>query len=570
MRLLSRKILSMMGSAALALLWGCGPVSEQEALLDETTGGQQVGTMESLLTTAQKRARCDAIKAITGPRGITNPLVYAGIAHHETGLAQCWSEATWACQGPHSSDCGGPVIAGSGDGACSLQQGGLGMYQLDSGTYSQTLAAHGNGILNIGGNIQAGVNVIINKVRVCPNTRAMFTNDAQAIAWINTARPGTSAFETFLTTMAWCYNGCSPTGCSNHNNMREKYRSATESLRTLFGDAYWSGSCTVGGAILERYNSLGGAGGILGACTTSELTTPDGVGRYNHFQNGSIYWTPTTGAWAVNGNIHAKWAALGWETSALGYPITNETATPDGVGRYNHFQNGSIYWTQATGAFEVRGFIREKWSALGWETSPLGYPTTDELGTPDKVGRYNHFQNGSIYWTPETGAHEVRGLIHAKWSSLGWETSYLGYPTTDEVVAADGVGRYNHFQRGSIYFTPATGAHEVIGDINNKWVALGREAGLLGYPLTDETKTPDGVGRFNHFQNGSIYWTPTTGAHEVHGPIRAKWESLGWETGALGYPVKDEYAVTGGRESEFQKGFLTLNTTTNTVTVRMK
>jgi hypothetical protein len=34
--------------------------------------------------------------------------------------------------------------------------------------------------------------------------------------------------------------------------------------------------------------------------------------------------------------------------------------------------------------------------------------------------------------------------------------------------------------------------------------------------------------------------------------------------------VSDEYAVTGGRESEFQKGFLTLNTSTNTVSVRLK
>lgn len=70
--------------------------------------------------------------------------------------------------------------------------------------------------------------------------------------------------------------------------------------------------------------------------------------------------------------------------------------------------------------------------------------------------------------------------------------------------------------------------------------------------------------------DGSIYWTPATGAHEVHGPIRAKWAELNWEKGSLGYPVTDEYAVTGGRESEFQKGFLTLNTATNTVSVRLK
>ncbi|KFA87617.1 LGFP repeat-containing protein, partial [Archangium violaceum] len=135
-------------------------------------------------------------------------------------------------------------------------------------------------------------------------------------------------------------------------------------------------------------------------------------------------------------------------------PITDELTTPDGVGRYNHFERGSIYWTANTGAWEIHGDIREKWKQLGWERSDLGYPTTGELKTPDGAGRYNHFQNGSIYWTQATGAHEVRGLIKAKWGELGWETSYLGYPTTDEQGAADGVGRFNHFERGSIYFTP--------------------------------------------------------------------------------------------------------------------
>ena len=40
----------------------------------------------------------------------------------------------------------------------------------------------------------------------------------------------------------------------------------------------------------------------------------------------------------------------------------------------------------------------------------LGYPTTDESGTPDHIGRYNHFAGsggGSIYWTRTTGAHAV-------------------------------------------------------------------------------------------------------------------------------------------------------------------
>jgi uncharacterized protein with LGFP repeats len=72
---------------------------------------------------------------------------------------------------------------------------------------------------------------------------------------------------------------------------------------------------------------------------------------------------------------------------------------------------------------------------------------------------------------------------------------------------------------------------------------------FLGMPVTDETATRDGVGRYNHSAagpggHGSIYWTATTAAHEVHGEIRRHWAKLGFERGVLGYPVGDETAVT--------------------------
>ena len=226
----------------LATVLGCGPVVEDAGLPSDTGG------MESALTVSQQRARCDSVKSVAAPRGITNPLIYAGIAYHESGLAQCYSEASVHCAGPYSSDCGGAVLAGSGDGACSLQEGGLGMFQLDSGTYSQTLSAYGNAILTVNGNISKGIDVIINKVRVCPNTRDLFTTDEQAIDWLNSAKPGTDNYETFLTTMAWCYNGCSPTATScNHNAMRSAYDNGVRYLLNTFGDAYWYDSLPVAG-----------------------------------------------------------------------------------------------------------------------------------------------------------------------------------------------------------------------------------------------------------------------------------------------------------------------------------
>ena len=136
---------------------------------------------------------------------------------------------------------------------------------------------------------------------------------------------------------------------------------------------------------------------------------------------------------------------------------------------------------------------------------------------------------------------------------------FLGNPVDEgagsaEMDLGDGRGRARDYEHGSIYFTQQTGAHEVHGDIRVKWAQLRGHRSFLGYPTTDETGTPDGRGRFNHFEHGSIYWTPETGAHEVHGAIRDKWQSMGWERSKLWYPTTDEHDIPGGRASNFQGG----------------
>src|SRR3954465_7898008 len=98
----------------------------------------------------------------------------------------------------------------------------------------------------------------------------------------------------------------------------------------------------------------------------------------------------------------------------------------------------------------------------------------------------------------------------------GWENGVLGYPVTDVAPLVNG-GRFVHFQGGSIYWSPATGAHVIGGGIPDGWAAQGGETGPLGYPLTVVVSLPDGRGQAAVFQGGSIYWTQATGAHAIRG-----------------------------------------------------
>src|SRR5215467_99982 len=100
--------------------------------------------------------------------------------------------------------------------------------------------------------------------------------------------------------------------------------------------------------------------------------------------------------------------------------------------------------------------IDDKYAQLGGPSGFLGSPTIPESPTTDGIGKYRNYQNGSIYWHPQTGAHEVHGLIRAKWETLGWELSYLGYPMTDEIDTFDGAGRVSKFQGGELILRSAT------------------------------------------------------------------------------------------------------------------
>ena len=200
----------------------------------------------------------------------------------------------------------------------------------------------------------------------------------------------------------------------------------------------------------------------------------------------------------------------------LGEPLTGEVRTPNGKGAYVVFQNGSIYWSPWTGAREVHGEIRDGYGRLGWEGGRLGFPTSDEQATSSRRGRYQEFEGGTVYWAPWSGAHALGGAIEEEYDAYYSSTfeccpdgeEVLGFPITSEIRTPNGRGAYNHFQWGSIYWSPATGAHAVHGEIRDIWGRLGWENGRLGFPTSREEYDyfEDAVAQT--FEGGTIWWWP--------------------------------------------------------------
>ncbi|MGD7705815.1 LGFP repeat-containing protein [Microlunatus sp. Y2014] len=271
-----------------------------------------------------------------------------------------------------------------------------------------------------------------------------------------------------------------------------------------------TGAHYIGGPFKQRWDELGGAMGYPATQINCGLM---GAGCYQHYTlSSSIYYSTDTGAKTIRGSIRNKWASLGWERSSLGYPSTDENCGLVRGGCYNHFENsGSIYYSAAHGSHVVRGSIRNKWASMGWELSPLGYPTNDEGCGLARGGCFNNFefQGSSIYYSPGTGSHVVKGSIRNRWGGLGWENGRLGYPSTDELCGLAQGGCYNHFEGGSIYYAPPYGSHPIWGAFHAVWSEYGRENGVFGYPTAGEAH-PGGTSPASHriqvFEHGFLYW----------------------------------------------------------------
>ena len=159
--------------------------------------------------------------------------------------------------------------------------------------------------------------------------------------------------------------------------------------------------------------------------------------------------------------------------------------------------------------------IDQKYLSLGGAESPLGEAVESEQGTPDGNGLFREYQNGLIYSHPDIGTVVMYRDILDKWNELGRESSPLGYPTSNDSVSSDEAGHFNEFQGGAIYSHPDIGTVVMYRDIFDKWNELGRETSCLGYPVSDQEESGEEGVFQSRFEHGIIKWSAEQGAVET-------------------------------------------------------
>lgn len=174
----------------------------------------------------------------------------------------------------------------------------------------------------------------------------------------------------------------------------------------------------------------------------------------------------------------------------------------------------------ATGTVEpvINMIDQEAERAKGW----IGARVTDEIPTPDGEGRRAEFEHGQIYWHPRTGAHAIPTALFEAYAARGWEAGPLGYPIGDHTALAgpDGQpwGDVQGFENGALYRRYGFDGVWVHGEIRARWNRLGFENGAFGWPVSDEETFDDGARQ--RFEHGSIYWPnrPTLALLDADGP----------------------------------------------------
>ena len=348
-------------------------------------------------------------------------------------------------------------------------------------------------------------------------------------------------------------------------------------------DAFASPESDAADAINQAWQAAGGSDSAVGGMEGDVYEVGSGFGQ--KFAEGKIFFSTDSGAHLIYGAILDKYESLGGPAdSDLGFPNINEVAGLVGsdsrVSTFTASDKPAIFWTPDTGAWAVRGAINVAWDKLGGSAGTLGVPTEDERYNGDVVSQ--KFTGGDLSWNTasKTFTSEPAGLadnlvglevpldpttvINQAWRAAGGLGGPLGARQGDQTPIGE-KGAAQGYAGGKIFYSPETGAHAVTGAILSKYESVGGPTGDLGYPIGTESEggAPNSrVSAFSAPDKPVIFWTPDSGAIVVRGAINAAWDKLGGAAGSLGVPTSEQKVNGDNVTQTFSGGEISWNSAT--------
>ena len=480
--------------------------------------------------------------------------------------------SAWAGAGGESGDLGYP----SSDMACGMAQDGCGQ-QFEGGSVYWTVASGAHPVSTgpirdywMAQGWERGSLGYATSDRVCTADASACRQDFQGetVAWSQAA--GTQTTSGSLRDV-WLKQG-GATGALGSPKSAMVCGLAGGACRQEFtggaGYASASGTWTLTGPIGAAWLAGGAEAGALGAPAGNTVCNDAATICRQDFARETASWTSSTGVQTTSGSIRDVWLKQGGGTGALGSPKSAMVCGLAGGACRQEFTSSAVYAT-ATATRVVPGAMGASWVAGGAEAGPLGAPAGDAVCNDAATICRQDFARETMTWTPATGVQTTSGAVRTLWVREGAGTGWLGSPSAAMVCGLAADGCKQQFQRGSIYWSAATGARAINGAIATTWLGEGAESGYLKYPSTDMGcgMVRDGCGQ--QFQGGSIYWSPATGAQATSGAIRNYWMAQGWERGALGFPAAPMTCTEpdGGCRQRFEGGTVVWSPVGNRITV---
>jgi hypothetical protein len=255
------------------------------------------------------------------------------------------------------------------------------------------------------------------------------------------------------------------------------------------------------------------------------------------------------------GRILDRYDALGSNGSSLGASKGPERHVGDGRGRYVDYEHGSIYWTVSTGAHAVVGVARSVWMDVGGPRGVLGYPRGERVYDDDGAW-IQQFEKGVLGDTTHSATSVLNGVPYGRWRALGAQAGVLGYPMSNRL--SRGEGRWvQWFSGGAMADTTHSSTAYITGALHARWRELGEATGVLGCPVGDPRAGRDGRGTGQTFEHGQLWGLDGDPPHLLTGAVLDRWVADGGETGVWGYPLADqETSAGGGGQVRCERGVL--------------